>query len=164
MSTVRRGRTAARAEALFASDAQPTLTLEPEQVAEAIKSTLYRLHGVRGCAETVAAEFGEHPETAALRMQWALETVERVYGAAPAEQMGETSPPAPPVWRHPIHALRARVEFAAEQLRTLSDDYAEAHGIAFTVLPWGTRRYSHPDVDAVLAARPAYQPVRRWAR
>jgi hypothetical protein len=166
MSTVRRGRTAARAEALFASDVQPTFSLEPEQVAEAVRSTLRRLHGVRGCAEVVAAEFGEHPETAAPRMRWALDTIERVYSPAPAAEDADPAGERPelPGWQNPVQALRARVEQWAAELHTASDDYAADAGLTYAVLPWGTRRYSHPDMDAALAVRPPYQPIRRWAR
>ena len=165
MSTVSRGRTAARAEALFASDVQPTFSLEPEQVAEAVRSTLRRLHGVRGCAEAVAAEFGEHPETAAPRMRWALETIERAYSPAPpSEDADPGERPELPGWQTPIQAVRARVEQWAAELHTASDDYAESAGLEYEALPWGTRRYSHPDMNAALAARPPYQPVRRWAR
>jgi hypothetical protein len=164
MSTVRRGLLTARAEALFASDA-PLTMLSREQTEDAITSAVRRWHGVRGCAAAMAGEFGEHPEVAVPRMRWALETVERVYGdaaAEPAEPVGER--PALPGWNTPIRALRARVERAADELHTASDSYADWAGLTYEVLPWGTRRYSHPAVDAMLAARPVHQPDRRWAR
>jgi hypothetical protein len=64
--------TAARAQALFTShlsvDSQPS----PEDVRAAIAHAV-RLHGgVRNCAAQVAAEYGDHPETAVRRMRWAL--------------------------------------------------------------------------------------------
>ncbi|WP_426509713.1 hypothetical protein ACPPVO_02605 [Dactylosporangium sp. McL0621] len=44
----------------------------------AVTSTLRR-YGVNGCAGRVAGEFGEHPETAARRMSWALQMVREAY-------------------------------------------------------------------------------------
>lgn len=98
----------------------------------------------------MAAAYGDHPETAVPRMRWALSTVERLY---------------PPAWRHPVRALRTRIEVAAEQLHTASDAYAERHGLTFEVLSWGRRRYSHPAMNTVLAARArACPPKPRWKR
>jgi hypothetical protein len=37
------------------------------------------MHGIRGCAAAVAAEFGHHPDCAVARMNWALSTVRTVY-------------------------------------------------------------------------------------
>ena len=73
--------TAARAEALFTSDLsvsdQPTTTDANGAIRRA-----RRIHGgVRGCAMLVAVEFGDHPETAAPRMRWALALVRRLYPA-----------------------------------------------------------------------------------
>jgi hypothetical protein len=67
--------TAARAEALFASDLSVTSQPSPSEVAAAVRSSVRRLGGTRGCAMAVAGEYGEHPETAVVRMRWALETV-----------------------------------------------------------------------------------------
>ena len=72
--------TAARAEALFntylTADQRPSRADVVAGIARAI-----RAHGgVRGCAAEVAAEYGEHPETAAPRMRWARSVVEHVYG------------------------------------------------------------------------------------
>jgi hypothetical protein len=72
---------AVRAEALFASTLQSRAPASPEQVRLAIATTL-RLLGVRGCAAQMAGEFGDHPETAAARMCWALATVDSVYPAS----------------------------------------------------------------------------------
>jgi hypothetical protein len=69
---------AARCEALFASALQrsdePTLI----EVRDAIQRAVREL-GSRGCAAWVAQEFGDHPETAILRMKWAREAVERAF-------------------------------------------------------------------------------------
>jgi hypothetical protein len=67
----------ARAEALFVTDLQRSERPTPEQVRAAIRLALRR-HGC-DCAALVAAEFGEHPETAVLRMRWALDAVHDAY-------------------------------------------------------------------------------------
>ncbi len=71
---------AIRAEALFASALQPSESPSAEQVRRAVAATLRRL-GVRGCAGQLAGEFGEHPDTAAARMTWALATIRSAYPA-----------------------------------------------------------------------------------
>jgi hypothetical protein len=76
------------AEALFASTLQASECPTPDQVRGALVATLRRL-GVRGCAAQLAAEFGDHPETAAARMSWALATVRAAYptlSTAPAAE------------------------------------------------------------------------------
>jgi hypothetical protein len=70
---------AARAEALFASLRDPSETLSAADVEAAIRETLRRLGGVRGCVVCVAAEFGDHPDLAAARMVWAVATVAATY-------------------------------------------------------------------------------------
>jgi hypothetical protein len=69
---------AARAEALFASTMQPSGSVSPDQVRHAVATTLRRL-GIRGCAATMAGEFGDHPDIALSRMAWALATIRTVY-------------------------------------------------------------------------------------
>ena len=69
---------AARCEALFASALQRSDDPTLPEVREAIQRALHDL-GIRGCAAWVAQEFGDHPETAILRMQWARAAVERAY-------------------------------------------------------------------------------------
>jgi hypothetical protein len=59
------------AEALFLSELQPSQHPTPAQDAAAIEAGL-RHRGPAGCAAAAAAEYGEHPETAAPRMRWAL--------------------------------------------------------------------------------------------
>ena len=61
---------AVRADALFASPLQRSDEPAAEQVREAIASAI-REFGPGGCSERVAQEFGDHPETAVLRMRWA---------------------------------------------------------------------------------------------
>ena len=69
---------AVRAGALFASALQPSGAPSPDQVRRVVTRTLRRL-GVRGCAARMAGEFGDHPDTAAARMSWALVTIHAVY-------------------------------------------------------------------------------------
>jgi hypothetical protein len=69
---------AVRAEALFASFVQSSDGPSARDVRGAVATTLRRL-GIRGCAEAVAGEYGEHPDTAQARMAWALATVRDTY-------------------------------------------------------------------------------------
>jgi hypothetical protein len=76
-----------RAEALFVSHAQRSDELTADQVRAVVLETVRR-YGTRHLAALVAAEFGEHPETAVRRMSWALGTVRAAYpdhaGASPS--------------------------------------------------------------------------------
>jgi hypothetical protein len=67
-----------RAEALFASTLQPSAQPSPEEVFRNVATTLRRL-GPRGCAALMAAEFGDHPEAAVARMNWAQTTIDTAY-------------------------------------------------------------------------------------
>ena len=60
----------ARREALFVSALQPSDTPTADMITTAITSAIHQF-GPRGCAARMAQEFGDHPETAAARMQWA---------------------------------------------------------------------------------------------
>ena len=59
-----------QADALFASAVQRCDELDSGLVRQAIAATI-RAFGSIGCAERVAQEFGDHPETAVVRMRWA---------------------------------------------------------------------------------------------
>jgi hypothetical protein len=61
---------AARREALFASPLQPSDDPTITMIAAAISSAIRRF-GTRGCTGQMAQEFGDHPDAAAQRMQWA---------------------------------------------------------------------------------------------
>jgi hypothetical protein len=74
--------TAAWAEALFVSVLQRSDRPSPGQVRTAIAAVV-RAHGSRGCAELVAQEFGDHPETAVKRMCWAREVAGDVFAPPP---------------------------------------------------------------------------------
>src|SRR5580704_3061963 len=64
----------ARADALFASALQRSDEPSAEQVRRAIAAAVRRF-GAEGCAARVAQAYGEHPETAVLRMRWARAAV-----------------------------------------------------------------------------------------
>lgn len=57
------------AEALFVSDLQPSDRPTRERLEAAVTAMILR-HGTDGCAAGVAAEFGDHPDTAVRRMCW----------------------------------------------------------------------------------------------
>jgi hypothetical protein len=80
-----------RAEALFVSTLQSSQHPDAKQVRQAVSMTLRRL-GRRGCAVSVAGEFGEHPETAVGRMNWALTTIRAVYPTPRATTKSESDP------------------------------------------------------------------------
>jgi hypothetical protein len=67
-----------QAEALFASSLQPSDRPTPRETRAAIDATLLVYGGPAGCAARLAAEYGEHPEVAVLRMRWALALVSAV--------------------------------------------------------------------------------------
>ena len=61
---------AVRADALFVSALQRSDDPSTGQVRNAIAAAVHEFGG-QGCAEQVAQEFGDHPETAVVRMRWA---------------------------------------------------------------------------------------------
>jgi hypothetical protein len=69
---------AARTEALFVSSLQPSEAPALDQVRDGVATAVRRL-GSAGCAAEMAREFGDHPDTAAARMAWAMATVRSVY-------------------------------------------------------------------------------------
>lgn len=72
--------TRARVAALFASDVQPADAVTADAVRAAIRAAV-RTRGCAGCAQAVAYEYGQHPEDAQRRTQWAILTVRAVYPA-----------------------------------------------------------------------------------
>jgi hypothetical protein len=70
-----------RADALFASALQRSDEPSAVQIDQAIAAA-FRAFGARGCAARVAQAYGEHPETAVVRMRWARATVAAGLGAA----------------------------------------------------------------------------------
>ena len=73
---------AAWADALFVSALQRSDNPSAGQVRKAIAAAV-RAHGGRGCAQRVAQEFGDHPETAVARMRWACAAIGEVFGSYP---------------------------------------------------------------------------------
>jgi hypothetical protein len=69
-----------RTEALFVSHVQRSQEPTPEIIRAVVLATVDRL-GEHGCAELVAQEFGEHPDCALGRMQWARTAVRRAFAA-----------------------------------------------------------------------------------
>jgi hypothetical protein len=59
-----------RADAVFASGLQRCDKLSAGEVRQAVGAAI-RAFGCSGCAGQVAQEFGDHPETAVIRMRWA---------------------------------------------------------------------------------------------
>src|SRR5262245_14801320 len=74
----RTGIDAARSEALFVSALQPSDRPGVAQVREAVARAVLA-YGVHGCAERVAQEFGDHPDTAVARMLWSRRTVAEAF-------------------------------------------------------------------------------------
>lgn len=61
---------AVRADAVFVSGLQCCDEPSAGQVRQAVAAAV-RAFGCSGCAGRVAQEFGDHPETAVIRMRWA---------------------------------------------------------------------------------------------
>ena len=59
-----------QADAIFASALQRSDEPSAGQVRQAVAAAIGAF-GYVGCAERVAQEFGDHPETAVIRMRWA---------------------------------------------------------------------------------------------
>ena len=70
------------ADALFVSMLQRCDGPSAGQVRQAGAAAM-RAYGSRGCAERVAQEFGDHPETAVTRMRWARGVVGEVFASPP---------------------------------------------------------------------------------
>ena len=67
----------ARCEALFVSGLQRSDSPDATALAELIRAAV-RQYGVRGCADRMAQEFGDHPEAAAARMRWIRQMIVEV--------------------------------------------------------------------------------------
>jgi hypothetical protein len=71
----------ARGDALFVSALQSSDQPSEAQVRQAIAAAI-RAFGARGCAAQVAQAYGEHPETAVLRMRWVCTAVTDAFDSA----------------------------------------------------------------------------------
>src|SRR5271169_6403859 len=70
---------AIRADALFVSALQRGDHPSAKEVRQAVAAAVGAF-GQRGCAERVAQEFGDHPETAVTRMRWARAAAGAAFG------------------------------------------------------------------------------------
>jgi hypothetical protein len=77
---------AVRADAVFVSGLQRRDELSAGQVRQAVAAAV-RAFGCSGCAGRVAQEFGDHPETAVIRMRWARRVAREAF-ADPAPEQG----------------------------------------------------------------------------
>ena len=68
------------ADALFVSVLQRSDEPDAGQVRKAIAAAV-SAYGGRGCAQRVAQEFGDHPETAVARMRWARAVAGEAFAA-----------------------------------------------------------------------------------
>ena len=71
------------ADALFVSALQRSDEPSAAQIRQAIAAAIGAL-GCFGCAERVAQEFGDHPETTTARMRWARTLTDRAFSQAAA--------------------------------------------------------------------------------
>jgi hypothetical protein len=76
------GTSAAWADALFVSVLQRSDEPDVGQIRKAIAAAV-RAYAGRGCAQRVAQEFGDHPETAVARMRWARAVAGEVFASPP---------------------------------------------------------------------------------
>jgi hypothetical protein len=78
--------TAVGADAVFASDLQRRDEPSAGQVRQAVGAAI-QAFGCSGCAGRVAQEFGDHPETAVIRMRWARSVTREAF-ADPTPEPG----------------------------------------------------------------------------
>ena len=101
-----RSASAVRADAVFASDLRRRDDPTAGQVRQAVAAAIWAF-GCSGCAGRVAQEFGDHPETAVIRMRWARSVVREAF-AGPAPE------PGPSLFRSWHLALTGRQAAASE--------------------------------------------------
>ena len=73
-----------RADAVFVSGLQRCDEPTEGQVRQAVAAAV-QAFGWSGCAGRVAQEFGDHPETAVIRMRWALGLAREAFADPPPE-------------------------------------------------------------------------------
>ena len=90
-----------QADAIFASGLQRGDEPSAGQVRQAVAAAI-RAFGYPGCVERVAQEFGDHPETAVIRMRWAR--------AVTRETFADSAPePGPQAEAGALLAIRPRL-------------------------------------------------------
>jgi hypothetical protein len=88
---------ACQADALFVSALQRSDEPDVSQVRRAIAAAI-RAFGCPGCALRVAQEFGDHPDTAVVRMRWARTMASEAFAdSAPEPGLGPDACPLPVV-------------------------------------------------------------------
>jgi hypothetical protein len=75
---------ACQADAIFASALQRGDEPSARQVRRGAAAAI-RAFGYSGCAERVAQEFGDHPETAVIRMRWARAVAREAFANSVSE-------------------------------------------------------------------------------
>jgi hypothetical protein len=75
---------AVRADAVFVSGLRRGDELSAGQVRQAVAAAIGAF-GCSGCAGRVAQEFGDHPETAVIRMRWARVVAREAFADPPPE-------------------------------------------------------------------------------
>ena len=75
---------AVRADAVFVSGLRRCDEPSACQVRQAVAAAI-RTFGCSGCAGRVAQEFGDHPETAVIRMRWARGVAREAFADSPPE-------------------------------------------------------------------------------
>ena len=73
-----------QADAVFASGLQRGDEPSAGQVRQAVAAAIHAF-GYSGCAERVAQEFGDHPETAVIRMRWARAVAREAFADSASE-------------------------------------------------------------------------------
>ncbi len=98
---------AVRADAVFVSGLQGYDEPSAGQVRQAVAAAI-RAFGCSGCAGRVAQEFGDHPETALIRMRWARGVAREAFANSPREPG-----PSADVSRLPVIRPRTAAEHAS---------------------------------------------------
>jgi hypothetical protein len=76
---------ALQADAIFASRLQRRDTPSTSQARQAAAAA-FQAFGYTGCAERVAQEFGDHPETAVIRMRWTRAVAQEAFADSASER------------------------------------------------------------------------------
>jgi hypothetical protein len=97
---------ALQADALFVSALQRSDELNASQIWRAVAVALHA-YGGAGCAEQVAQEFGDHPETAAVRMRWARAMVMLLEGQPVPRRRQMAATDSSDLGRNPATGLSA---------------------------------------------------------
>ena len=98
------GTSAVWAHALFVSMLQRSDVPTAGQVRQAVAAAVCA-YGRQGCAERVAQEFGDHPETAVARMRWARAVAGEVFTPPPPGPAQDSARRRP---GQPVAGLRTR--------------------------------------------------------